>query len=112
MSNKLFNFGQDDQIISHRECYLDPTVFHTNLRSIVRTYEHVVLNDNQLDERIFLKENNIVEIHVGSLPKMESLTILEKTPDIDNSKTFLKPPATPLTSNNILCTIISYYVII
>ena len=72
-------------------------VFSVNLQSVINSYEMYVLRENQLDERIFLRENCTNEI--GSFKqKMEDLSLQENSPEKQNGVSKLKPPVTPLTS--------------
>ena len=74
-------------------------VFSMNLRNVVSSYEMFVLNENELDERIFLRDSCSNEIGAFK-QKMEDLTLQENSPETQNGVPLskLRPPMTPLTS--------------
>ncbi|KAI6649092.1 Solute carrier family 12 member 1-like [Oopsacas minuta] len=100
--NKSFNNRENVQISITTTGLFDVCVFNQNLQSIVNSYETYVLRENELDERIFLRDNSSSEI--GSFKqKMEDLSLQENSPEPLNGVPLskLKPPATPLTSKSI-----------
>ena len=84
---------------------LDSSVFAKNSQSIVNAYELYVLQENQLDERIFLRDNSSSEIGMFK-QQMEDLTIQENSPETQNGVPVskLRPPVTPLTSKLFIVT--------
>ena len=93
--NKSFHNNE----ISTKIGLFELSVFYHNLQSVVNAYETYVLRENQLDERIFLRDNFSNEIGAFK-QKMEDLSLQENSPEGGNGIPLskLKPPDTPLTS--------------